>query len=187
MNRRGGAEKQGPTRKIWTIGHSSRTSRELIETLEAYGVDLLADVRRFPNSRNNAQFNQTAFATELLKAGIDYAHFPDLGGRRRPRTDSHNTAWKNTSFRGYADYMETVEFEQGIGRLIEAAHRRHVAVMCAEALWWRCHRRLISDYLVSVGVEVVHIMTTSDSRPHPLSGAARIVEGKLSYATGVAE
>jgi uncharacterized protein (DUF488 family) len=173
-------ERHNP-RRIWTIGHSKRSIEELVETLEAYGIDLLADVRRFPNSRKNSQFNQNELASELRAAGIDYIGFPELGGRRQPRLDSHNTAWRNASFRGYADYMETKDYEAGIERLIDAANRHQVAIMCAEAVWWRCHRGLISDYLKALGIEVIHIMTASQSKPHPFTPAARIVGGKLSY------
>jgi len=181
LNRSAQAEKQSLPRNIWTIGHSKRSAQELIETLKTYGISLLADVRRFPNSRKNPQFNQTELAAVLLAAGIEYIHFPELGGRRRPRPDSDNAIWKNASFRGYADYMETVEFEQGIDRLRAATGGRRIAIMCAEAVWWRCHRRLISDYLESVGIEVTHILTPSQSKRHPLTPGAQIVEGKLRY------
>jgi uncharacterized protein (DUF488 family) len=172
---------RNPPATIWTVGHSKRSSQELIEALESYGIKLLADVRRFPNSRKNPHFNQQELTRTLLAAGIDYVHFPELGGRRAARPDSHNTAWRNASFRGYADYMETSDFKAGIERLIDAAGRRRVAIMCSEAVWWRCHRGLISDYLKSLGYEVIHILTPSDSKHHPFTPAARFVDGKLSY------
>lgn len=175
------AEEQSANARIWTIGHSRRSSQEFIEILARYGINLLADVRRFPNSRKNPHFNQTELTRKLAEAGIEYAHFADLGGRRRSRPDSHNTLWRNASFRGYADYMETSDFKSGIERLIEVASTHNVAIMCAEAVWWRCHRSLISDYLKSLEIEVIHILTESQSKPHPFTPAARIVDGKLSY------
>lgn len=175
------AVEESSAAKIWTVGHSKRPSQELIAALGSYGINLVADVRRFPNSRKNPQFNQRELTQALLAAGIDYVHFPELGGRRLPQPDSHNTAWRNASFRGYADYMETDDFKAGIERLIDAAGCRRVAMMCSEAVWWRCHRGLISDYLKSVEFEVIHILTAADSRPHPFTPAAKIVDGKLSY------
>jgi uncharacterized protein (DUF488 family) len=166
---------------IWTIGHSKLSSPELIRALKAYDIDLVVDVRRFPNSRKNPQFNQQQLAEQLSKSGIDYAHFPALGGRRRPLPDSHNTAWRNASFRGYADYMETADFSSAIDQLVEAAGSHHVTVMCAEAVWWRCHRRLIADYLTAAGIEVIHILSESNSKPHSLTAGARIAAGKVHY------
>src|SRR5262249_23261192 len=163
---------------VWTIGHSTRSLQELIETLDPYRIELVADVRRFPNSRKNSQFNQNGLGQALSAARIDYLHFPDLGGRRRPAVDSRNTVWNNESFPGYADYMESPEFRSGIDRLIKFASQRPAVIMCAEAVWWRCHRRLISDYLTSIGVEVIHIFSASHSKPHQLTPAARIVGGK---------
>jgi uncharacterized protein (DUF488 family) len=176
-----GVKEQQVPGHIWTIGHSKLSSVDLIRTLKAYEIDLVADVRRFPNSRKNPQFNQKELAVQLSKAGIGYAHFPDLGGRRRPGPDSHNTAWRNASFRGYADYMETADFSSAIDQLMEVAGSRRTAVMCAEAVWWRCHRRLISDYLSARGIEVTHILSESNSKPHSLTEGARIVEGKVHY------
>jgi len=181
LNRSAEPEKQNLPGNIWTIGHSKRSAQEFLETLEAYGINLLADVRRFPSSRSNSQFNQNELAPALRAAGIEYIHFPELGGRRRPRPDSDNALWRNASFRGYADYMETAEFEQCIDRLIAAAAERRVAIMCAEAVWWRCHRRLIADYLECVGIEVTHILTASQSKRHPLTPGAQIVQGRLYY------
>ena len=170
---------------IWTIGHSKLSSDELIQTLKAYGIDLVADVRRFPNSRSNPQFNQDELARQLLASGIGYVHFPDLGGRRRPRADSVNTVWKNRSFQGYADYMESADFKSAMGQLLDSGAGHKVALMCAEAVWWRCHRRLISDYLVALGIEVINIMSgpgsKRGSKPHVLTPGAKVVEGKVSY------
>jgi uncharacterized protein (DUF488 family) len=141
-------------------------------------------VRSLPGSKRNPQFNKETLSNTLGKAGIRYEHFPELGGRRKPREDSRNMAWRNASFRGYADYMETEEFRIGLERLLDLANdARPTAIMCAEAVWWRCHRSLISDYLKARGIEVVHILDASKIEPHRFSSAARIVDGALNYAT----
>jgi uncharacterized protein (DUF488 family) len=140
--------------EIWTIGHSIRSIEEFIGALQSYRIGLVADVRRFPGSRRNPQFGHEALRQSLGDSGIGYGHFPELGGRRRPRPDSQNTGWHSLAFRGYADYMETSEFHAGIDRLIKSARRR-TAMMCAEAVWWHCHRALISDYLKIRGIEVI--------------------------------
>ncbi|HSU24752.1 MAG TPA: DUF488 domain-containing protein, partial [Pyrinomonadaceae bacterium] len=144
---------------IWTIGHSTRTLDEFLQLLAVNEISLLADVRRFPASRKYPQFNQDALKASLRDAGITYAAFPELGGRRRPRPDSRNTVWRNQSFRGYADYMETDAFREGVARLWKMACHERTAVMCAEAVWWRCHRALIADYLKSRGAAVHHIIS----------------------------
>jgi len=167
--------------EIWTIGHSTRSINQFIEALESFKIEILADVRSFPGSRRYPQFNRERLKGSLAEAAIGYEHLPELGGRRRARPDSDNLAWRNESFRGYADYMETAGFHEGLARLLNLAHERRTAIMCAEALWWRCHRGLISDYLKAKGVEVTHIMATGKSEPHPFTTAARIVEGELSY------
>jgi uncharacterized protein (DUF488 family) len=167
--------------ELWTIGHSTRPIGELIEALRSFEIKVLADVRSFPGSRRYPQFNREQLKVALAEAGIEYQHFPELGGRRRVRPDSYNIAWRNKMFRGYADYMETDEFRGGIARLLEVARTRRTAIMCAEAVWWRCHRSLISDYLKAKGVEVTHIMATGKSEAHPFTSAARIVKGELSY------
>ena len=137
-----------------------------------------------PGSKRYPQFNKEALAESLNAGAIRYEHFPELGGRRKARPDSRNTAWRNTSFRGYADYMETEEFQQGIKRLLEVTHKAGpVAIMCAEAVWWRCHRSLIADYLKASSIEVIHILGAKKIEPHPFTSAARIVDGTLSYAT----
>jgi uncharacterized protein (DUF488 family) len=169
--------------RIWTIGHSTRTIEKFISLLEEHGIKLLADVRLLPGSKRYPQFDKETLADSLGKAGICYEHFPELGGRRKPREDSPNTAWRNESFRGYADYMETEEFEKGVKRLLDlAADAGPTAIMCAEAVWWRCHRSLISDYLKAVDIEVMHILDAKKTEPHPYTSAARIANGKLSYA-----
>ena len=168
--------------KIWTIGHSTRTIDEFISLLQANQIRLLVDVRSLPGSKRYPQFNKEALADSLGKTGIRYEHFPELGGRRKAKPESKNTAWRNASFRGYADYMETEEFRKGVERLLDlAGGAGPTAIMCAEAVWWRCHRSLISDYLKARGIEVLHIMDANKTEPHPYTSAARIVDGKLSY------
>lgn len=170
-----------PELRIWTIGHSTRNLAEFLELLAANKIEALADVRQFPASRRYPHFNQRELCQSLTEAGIQYVPLPELGGRRRPRADSRNTAWRNESFRGYADYMETAEFQAGIERLTAVARQRRTAILCSEALWWRCHRALISDYLKAAGVTVEHIMDLNKNEPHPYTSVARIKEGKLSY------
>jgi uncharacterized protein (DUF488 family) len=169
--------------KIWTIGHSTRTIDEFISLLQANQIRLLVDVRSLPGSKRYPQFNKEALANSLGKTRIRYEHFPELGGRRKAKPESKNTAWRNASFRGYADYMETEEFRKGVERLLDlAAGAGPTAIMCAEAVWWRCHRSLISDYLKARRIEVMHILDASKTQPHPYTSAARVVNGKLSYA-----
>ena len=169
--------------QIWTIGHSTREIDAFLGLLETNGIKLVADVRLLPGSKRYPQFNQEALAQSLGDRGIRYEHFPELGGRRKPRPDSRNTTWRNEAFRGYADHMETEEFRQGINRLVDLAGEiGPTAVMCAEAVWWRCHRALISDFLKARGVEVTHIVDLGKTQPHPYTSAARIVNGELSYA-----
>ena len=167
--------------QLWTIGHSTRPGADVIEALKSFEIKVLADVRSFPGSRRYPQFNQEQLKTSLAAAGIEYQHLSELGGRRRARPDSLNMAWRNEMFRGYADYMETDEFRSGVERLLDVARTRRTAIMCAEAVWWRCHRSLISDYLKANGVEVTHIMAAGKSEAHPFTSAARIVNGELSY------
>jgi uncharacterized protein (DUF488 family) len=169
--------------RIWAIGHSTRTIEKFISLLEEHGIKSLADVRLLPGSRRYPQFNRETLADSLGNAGIRYEHFPELGGRRKARSDSRNTAWRNESFRGYADYMETEEFHKGVGRLLDLATQAgSTAIMCAEAVWWRCHRSLISDYLKTRGIEVTHIVDAHKTEPHPYTSAAQIVDDRLSYA-----
>ncbi len=169
--------------RIWTIGHSTRGIDEFISLLEENGVKLLADVRAWPSSKRYPQFNKDALAESLAGHGIRHEHFPELGGKRKSNPDSRNTAWRNASFRGYADYMETEQFQKGIERLLNVAGKAGpTAIVCAEAVWWRCHRSLIADYLKARGVEVLHILGANQVEPHPYTPAARIVNGELSYA-----
>jgi uncharacterized protein (DUF488 family) len=168
--------------RIWTIGHSTRTIADFISLLKENEIKLLADVRTWPGSKRYPQFNKPALVASLIAEGIRYEHLPELGGRRTPKPDSHNTAWRNTSFRGYADHMETEEFRKGIDRLLDvAAESGASAIMCAEAVWWRCHRALIADYLKAHGTEVIHIIGANRAEPHPYTSAAQIVDGSLSY------
>ena len=174
------------TRQIWTIGHSTRKIERFTSLLEENGIKLVADVRGLPGSKRYPQFNKEALAQSLRERGIRYEHLPELGGRRKPRPDSRNTAWRNASFRGYADYMETEEFHKGVRRLLDLANETgRTAIMCAEAVWWRCHRALISDYLKAQGIEVTHIVDANKSEPHPYTSAARMVDGTLSYTNDI--
>ncbi len=166
---------------IWTIGHSTRSWSEFEALLRAHGIEAVADVRRFPASRKHPQFNGEAMQEALQREGVAYVHFPELGGRRTARKDSGNTAWRNAAFRGYADYMETAEFQAGVARLARLAGAKRTAIMCAESVWWRCHRGLISDLFKSRGVQVLHITDASGPKEHPYTGAASIVDGHLSY------
>ncbi len=166
---------------IWTIGHSTLPIDDFIGALTSFNIQALADVRSFPGSRRYPQFNKDNLRSSLAAAEIEYLHLPELGGRRRARPDSTNMAWRNESFRGYADYMETKEFQAGIDRLLSIAGERQTAIMCAEAVWWRCHRSLISDYLKARQIEVIHIVDRETSQEHPFTSAARIVNGQLSY------
>ena len=170
--------------RLWTIGHSTRKIDQFTSLLEENGIKLVVDVRGLPGSKRYPQFNKEALAQSLREHEIRYEHLSELGGRRKPRPDSRNTAWRNASFRGYADYMETEEFRKGIERLVDLTSEvGPAAIMCAEAVWWRCHRALISDYLKVRGIEVIHIVATNKTDRHPYTSAARIVNGKLSYRT----
>ena len=166
---------------VFTVGHSTRSGEEFVQILKAHGVEVLVDVRTFPGSRRYPQFNREALSETLAQAGIRYKHEPRLGGRKAPRADSHNTAWRNPQFRGYADHMETEVFRKGVEDLLELASGARVVVMCAEAVWWRCHRGLLADYLKANGHTVLHILDEKKIEEHPFTPAARIVDGLLSY------
>ncbi len=166
---------------IWTIGHSTRPIVNFKSILLAYEITRLVDVRRLPRSRRFPHFNQERLDEVLSAIEIDYTHLPELGGLRQPNPDSRNTAIHNASFRAYADYMETPEFKNGVARLLQSASRGRTAIMCAEALWVRCHRSLISDCLKSKGFDVRHIIDEVKEQPHSFTDAARIVDGRLSY------
>jgi uncharacterized protein (DUF488 family) len=173
--------------KIWTIGHSTRPLDEFLDLLARHDLEAVADVRRFPGSRRNPQFAGTALAESLAARSLEYRWIPALGGRRAPKPDSVNTGWRNASFRGYADYMATGEFAAGMRELRELAGLRRTAILCAELLWWRCHRSLISDLLQSEGTDVVHIRDAGDSSVHTYTKPARIVDGRLTYAPAGAQ
>lgn len=167
--------------RIWTIGHSTRTLAEFLELLAINDIETIADVRRYPGSRRYPHFNAKALSETLAESGIEYLPLKQLGGRRRPQPDSPNTVWRNEAFRGYADYMDTVEFSDGIDALRKLARPKRTAIMCAEAVWWRCHRSMISDYLKASGVTVEHIMSGGKNVIHPFTSAARIRGEKLVY------
>jgi uncharacterized protein (DUF488 family) len=170
--------------RIWTIGHSTRKIDIFLSLLQENGIKVVADVRMYPGSKRYPQFGREALANSLGEAGVRYEHFPELGGRRKAKPDSHNTAWRNEAFRGYADYMETDDFRKGIARLVDFGEESGAtAIMCAEAVWWRCHRSLISDYLKTRGVDVIHILDRGKVEQHPFTSAARIVHGHLSYGS----
>jgi uncharacterized protein (DUF488 family) len=168
-------------RKIWTIGHSTRTFEELVDLLRHYEIEAVADVRRFPGSRRYPYFQRDELAVSLPAQGIAYQWIPKLGGRRPVHRDSPNTAWRNASFRGYADYMASTEFAEGLDELLRFAEAQRTAMMCAEAVWWRCHRSMLADLLSVRGVEVIHIIDERHGNPHPYTGPARIVDGQLTY------
>jgi uncharacterized protein (DUF488 family) len=166
---------------VWTIGHSTRSGAELVHVLNAFDIELLVDVRRFPGSRRYPQFARETLARTLRSADIEHRWIETLGGRRRPDADSPNRAWQHPAFRAYADYLATDEFAQGLSELLDLAYGLRTVVMCSELLWWRCHRRLIADVLVWLGIPTVHIRDASAAEPHRLRAPARIVAGRLSY------
>ena len=168
---------------VWTIGHSTRTLEEFVAVLRAHSVEALVDVRRFAGSRRLPQFNEGTLRAGLEGARIAYEWLPSLGGRRTPLADSPNTGWRHPAFRGYADHIASEEFADGLAALLTIAGGLRTAVMCAEMLWWQCHRRLIADVLVSLGYEVLHIQTDKAAEPHRLIDPARLINGKLSYAS----
>ena len=167
--------------KIYTIGHSTHESEKFLEALKAHGIQLLIDVRTIPKSRHTPQFNTDVLEPYLKEHGISYLHMKELGGLRHTTKDSVNTGWKNASFRGYADYMQTEEFSRAIDALIELAKEKTTAIMCAEAVPWRCHRSLIADALTVKGVNVFHIMTEKTANEHKMTEFAQVKNGKLWY------
>jgi uncharacterized protein (DUF488 family) len=170
---------------LFTVGHSTRGLDELVALLREHDVTLLADVRTAPGSRRMPHFRKAALAEELAPLGIGYVHLPELGGLRRPRPDSPNTGWRNESFRGYADHMATAEFRVGLARLLDLARGRNAAVMCAEAVPWRCHRSLLADALLARGVEARHIIGHGNARPHTLTRFARVEGESITYPAPV--
>jgi uncharacterized protein (DUF488 family) len=168
-------------RTIYTIGHSTRTIEQFIELLKAHNIEELVDVRTIPRSRHNPQFGEEELAASLQKAGIAYKHIARLGGLRHTSKDSVNLGWQNTSFRGFADYMATAEFQAGLDELTELAEKKTVAIMCAEAVPWRCHRSLIADALTVEGWQVLHIQSRKTASPHELTTFLKVQDGKLRY------
>ncbi len=170
-------------KSIWTIGHSTRTLDEFITMLQSFQIELLADIRSFPGSRRFPHFNKETLKISLPKNKIEYIHLPGLGGRRKPLSDSHNSGWRVAAFRGYADYMETQDFTQGIKELETIAADKRAAFMCSEAVWWSCHRSLVSDYLKFNSWLVLHIMGINKVEEHPYTKPAKIQGGKLTYTS----
>lgn len=166
---------------IFTIGHSTRPIEEFIELLRANQVKQLIDIRTIPKSRRNPQFGSEALATSLAEAGIDYVHIKALGGMRRPRKDSMNLGWRNESFRGYADHMQTPEFNTALEAAVRLAGQKRTALMCAEAVPWRCHRSLVSDALLAHGVDVREIISDAAPKEHKLTSFARIEGKRVTY------
>jgi uncharacterized protein (DUF488 family) len=167
---------------IWTIGHSTRSFDELLAMLNSFSIQLVADVRNFPGSRKFPHFNQEALEQSLPANDIQYVHLKNLGGRRKSNPGSKNDGWRSPAFRGYADYMQTEEFKSAVEELIRYALHERTAYMCSEAVWWRCHRSLISDYLKMQGWKVMHITAIAKATEHPYTQPARIVDGMLNYS-----
>jgi uncharacterized protein (DUF488 family) len=166
---------------IWTIGHSTRSIGNFIDALKKHEIKMLVDVRTFPGSKRYPHFNKENISVSLKGVGIEYIHMLSLGGRRKPTLHSVNTAWRHPSFKGYADYMETEDFKMAIDQLEELASLKHAAYMCSEAVWWKCHRSLISDYLKVKFWSVIHIMDENKVQEHPYTSPARVIQGNLFY------
>lgn len=167
--------------RIWTIGHSTRSIEEFVSLLKGQEITLLVDVRRFPGSRKWPHFNKENLEKLLKESGIEYKHIEALGGRRKADPDSKNIAWRNESFRAYSDYTETETFTAALDELKGHALKKNTAIMCSEAVWWRCHRSIISDYLSVQGWKVLHILSDKKVQLHPYTAAANIIDGQLSY------
>ncbi|HLK20515.1 MAG TPA: DUF488 domain-containing protein [Bryobacteraceae bacterium] len=171
----------GVAREIFTVGHSTHPIEQFIRILKAHAIEQLVDVRTIPRSRCNPQFNSEALAASLNDAGIQYRHMAGLGGLRHPQRDSINTGWRNASFRGYADHMQTPAFQRDLQTLMDLASKKATAIMCAEAVPWRCHRSLIADALVARGIEVQEILTAAKSQPHKLTPFAKVEGTSVTY------
>lgn len=167
--------------QVYTVGHSTHPIERFLALLASHGIRQVADVRTVPKSRRHPQFVREALEASLAAHGVAYRHFPGLGGLRKPRKNSVNTAWRHESFRGYADHMEGAEFQQALEKLLQFSDGCPTAVMCAEAVWWQCHRQLLADALVARGVPVRHILPTGDAKPHHLSEFARVHDGRVTY------
>ena len=166
---------------IYTIGHSTHPEKEFIALLKHYKIQTLMDVRTIPKSRWNPQFNSAVMQKSLAAAGIEYVHEPDLGGLRKPLKNSINAGWENEGFRGYADYMQTPQFETALNRLIELSKKKVIAVMCAEAFYAKCHRKLLSDALLVRALEVIHIISEKQTVPHELTPFAKVEGHQITY------
>jgi uncharacterized protein (DUF488 family) len=166
---------------IYTVGHSTRTTEQFLALLKAHGIEELVDVRTIPRSRHNPQFGTEELAASLQQAGIAYTHLGKLGGLRHASKDSVNLGWQNTSFRGFADYMASPEFMLGLDELTSTAEQKTVAIMCAEAVPWRCHRSLISDALTILGWQVLHIQSRKTANLHKLTPFLKVQDGKITY------
>ncbi len=167
---------------IWTIGHSTRTFDEFLKLLNSFNIQTLVDVRHYPGSKKFPQFNKESLETSLPHNGIEYKHLINLGGRRKPEPNSKNDAWRLDSFKGYADYMGTEQFQEALKILKKKAKENRTAIMCAEAVWWSCHRSLIADVLKVDGWAVLHIMGENTATEHPYTAPANVVDGKLCYS-----
>lgn len=168
-------------KEVWTIGHSSLNIDVFIEMLVAFNIELVVDIRRFPSSKKHPQFNQETLKDSLNKINIEYKYLEDLGGRRKVNPNSKNIAWRNPSFRAYADYMETIEFKYAFDKLKQLTMEKTTVYLCSEAVWWRCHRSMVSDLLKVNGWKVWHIMNSHKQVEHPYTKAASIKEGILRY------
>ena len=168
--------------ELFTIGHSTHSWEKFLELLRQHRIEAVADVRRFPSSRRQPQYAEVTLRASLAEHNVEYRWLPKLGGRRRPLPDSPNIAWRNASFRGYADHIGSAEFSDGLDELLDVSARLRTTLMCAEAVWWRCHRALIADVLRVRGVEVIHILDAKHAVFHPFTSPAHVVEGRLSYA-----
>ena len=175
--------KEEPSPLVMTIGHSTRTIEEFIGLLQAHAVSRVVDVRTVPRSRHNPQFNKDSLPDSLKKVGLGYVHMPGLGGLRHAKPDSINIGWRNSSFRGYADYMQTPEFEESLEELIQLARQEQVVIMCAEAVPWRCHRSLIADALLVRGIRTADIMSATRRTAHTLTPFAKVQGTTLTYPT----
>jgi uncharacterized protein (DUF488 family) len=175
--------------QLFTIGHSTQSLEKFLALLGQHDIELLADIRRFPGSRKFPQFNQEPLAAALQAAGIEYRWFEILGGRRGKAVhrSPQNLGLRNDSFRNYADYMLTADFRQGIDKLLATAGEKRTAMMCSESVFWRCHRRLVSDFLLAKGTAVRHIMPSGELRPHTLTAGAKVTDGELAYPSPEAD
>ncbi|MDD2477150.1 MAG: DUF488 domain-containing protein [Dysgonamonadaceae bacterium] len=173
--------KTNQSKTVWTIGHSTHSLDELVAMLHSFNIKTVVDIRSYPGSRKFPHFNKEALEVSLPENNIEYLHLKKLGGRRKVNPESKNTTWRHAAFRGYADFMETDSFFEGIKELIDIAEKQQTAYMCSEAVWWRCHRSMVSDYLKAHGWNVQHIMGVNKASEHPYTQPARVVDGELTY------